>query len=140
LDPKACQSSNLFQHPIKDRGIKAYHRTKCIWRLPDIKLFMIPLPLPGRHIINNSISPDITHRIFLRNAIRRLPNNHTNLALIVGRLRELRVRVDLVAIGDDRGEPLGEDDWMRRLVYVVGAVETRAVELFCVLGVVLAYT
>ena len=122
-----------------EKDINTYHGTKRVRRLPNIKLLMIPLPLARRQIINNREPPHNPPRLLLTNPICRLPNNDTNLALIVGRARELKIHKNLLAIRHNRREPLGEDDRVRRLVDYIRAVETRAVELPGVLGVVFAH-
>jgi len=105
-----------------------YHRTKRIRTLANIELLMIPLPLPRRDIIHNRISPHILHCLLLLHPIPYLPDNHTDLALIVGRLRELRMREDLLSVSDNARVPFGKDDGMRWLVHFIAAVETGAVE------------
>ena len=66
-------------------------------------------------------------------------DDDSNLTFIVDGLGESRMRVNILSSADDRGETLGEDDRVSRLINLVGAVETGAVKLFGMFGIVLAY-
>lgn len=116
-----------------------YHRAEGIWRFADVELLMIALALSCRHVVDDGIAPDVVHGFILPNAKAFLANDDSEFALVVDSLGELRVRVNVLSVCNDGREALGEDDGVRRLVDLVGAIEARFVELFGVLGVVLAY-
>ena len=101
---------------------------------------MISLPLSGSHVVDDGVSPDIVHGIGLGNTKSWFADDDTELSLIVNRLGEFGVRIKLISIRDNGSEAFGENNGMSGLIDLVGTVEPRIVELFGMLGVVLAYT
>lgn len=116
-----------------------YHGTECVGRFANVELLVVPLAFSRRYIINDGISPDVGHCICLGDAEPSFTNEDANFTLIVGSFCESGMWIDVLPVCDDGCESLGEDDWMRRLVDLVGAIEARAVKLFGMLGIILAY-
>lgn len=100
---------------------------------------MVPLSLPRSHIIHDRKPPHILHGLLFPYPKPWLPNHNSNLALIVHRLREPRVRKDILASRNNGSKPLSEDHRMRGRIDFIRAVETRAVEFLRVLGIVFAH-
>jgi hypothetical protein len=116
----------------------AYHGAESVGRLADVELLVVPLPLSGSHVVNDGVAPDVLPGILFADPKTRLADNDANLAFIVKALGEPLVRVDILAVSDDRSGSLGEDDGVARRVDLVGAVVPGTVELAGVLHVVFA--
>jgi len=97
----------------------AYHGTECVRGFANIELLMIPLALSCSHVIDDRIAPDMLHGTLLGYTEARLANDDTKLALIVSSLGELRMWIDVFAIGNDRREALREYHGVRWLIDLV---------------------
>lgn len=62
---------------------------------------MVPLPLSCGHVIDNGVAPNMVHCVLLADLKSGLPNNDTNLALIIRALREAGVGKYFITICDD---------------------------------------
>jgi hypothetical protein len=60
--------------------------------------------------VNDGIPPDIVKSILLIDLVSSLADNDANLTLIIQRLSELRMWIDLLAIRNNASASLGEDD------------------------------
>lgn len=92
------------------------HRAESIWAFPNIKLLMVPLPLPRSHIVDDGVTPHMIQSILLGDLEACFANDDSKFTFIIQSLRELWMRVDLVSIRDDGGETFGEDNWMCGLI------------------------
>lgn len=117
-----------IQHSMIRKDYKTwevpYHWAKCIWAFADIKLFVIPLPLSRRHVVNDGVSPNMIHSVLLCDSEPCLPDNHGDLAFIVRCLREGAMWKDLFSVSNDGCESFCKDNRMRGLVHFIAAVET----------------
>lgn len=128
---------SAWQSYLKRAGY-IYHRAESVRRLANVELLVIPLALSRGEVVDNGISPNVIHGLVLGYAVSVLPNDHTDLTLIVESLGKFIVREDVISVCDNGGKTLCEDDRMGWLILFVGAVKARLIELFGMLGIILS--
>ena len=71
---------------------------------------MISLALARGHVVDDSVAPNMVPCILLFYSESSCPDDHADLTFIVCGRSEVRVWIYGLAIGDDGGVPLSEDN------------------------------
>ena len=83
-----------------------YHWAESVGGFANVELLVVALALSRRHVVDDGVAPNIVHGFILPDAEAFLTDDDAELALVIGGLGELGVRVDVLAVCDDGCEAL----------------------------------